>query len=93
MSFSCVENTDNGITINSNEKNMDKSNSIPPDDLETINQIETQKSLVTFNGKAKYSEPELTWKRTIAPTVLQFLSSDKLGEQYEHDMFVGTADA
>ena len=68
----------------------------PPDsanDSETINQIEIQNSLVTFNGKGKYSEPELTWKRTIAPTALQFLHSDKLGTQYENDMFVGTADA
>jgi aldose sugar dehydrogenase len=46
--------------------------------------------LINFNGKGKYSPPELTWDETIAPTAIAFLDSDKLGMQYENDMFVGT---
>jgi len=49
--------------------------------------------LVDFNGKGKYSDPEFSWEaysefRT-APTSIAFLDSDRLGEQYENDMFVG----
>jgi glucose/arabinose dehydrogenase len=45
--------------------------------------------LVNFNGKGKYSAPEFTWNTEIAPTALKFYDSDKLGKQYENDMFVG----
>lgn len=45
--------------------------------------------LVNFNGRGKYSAPELTTANfTIAPTALKFLSSDKLGEQYKNDLFI-----
>jgi glucose/arabinose dehydrogenase len=44
--------------------------------------------LVNFNGKGKYSAPEFTWNIEIAPTALKFYDSDKLGKQYENDMFV-----
>ena len=69
---------------------------IAPDsnnDLESIAQIENQNSLLTFNGKGKYSDPKFTWESTIAPTALQFLNSDRLGKQYQNDLFIGTADA
>jgi glucose/arabinose dehydrogenase len=46
--------------------------------------------LIDFNGKGRYSSPELTWDETIAPTAITFLNSDKLGKQYENDMFIGT---
>ena len=46
--------------------------------------------LISFNGKGQYSSPELTWDETIAPTAISFLHSDRLGGQYENDMFVGT---
>jgi glucose/arabinose dehydrogenase len=46
--------------------------------------------LINFNGKGQYSPPELTWDETIAPTAIAFLHSDKLGVQYENDIFVGT---
>jgi glucose/arabinose dehydrogenase len=36
----------------------------------------------------KYSEPEFTWMNVVGPTALKFLNSDKLGNQYENDMFV-----
>jgi glucose/arabinose dehydrogenase len=44
-------------------------------------------TLIDFGGKGKYSSPEFTWD--VAPTALKFLNSDKLGKQYENDMFVG----
>jgi aldose sugar dehydrogenase len=47
--------------------------------------------LFNFNGSGKYSSPELTWDQTIAPTSIAFLNSTNLGNQYENDMFVGTA--
>jgi aldose sugar dehydrogenase len=46
---------------------------------------------VDFDGKGRYSDPEFVWDRTVAPTQLVFLNSDKLGQQYENDMFVGSA--
>jgi glucose/arabinose dehydrogenase len=44
-------------------------------------------NLVDFGGKGQYSSPEFTWH--VAPTALKFLNSDKLGKEYENDMFVG----
>jgi glucose/arabinose dehydrogenase len=46
--------------------------------------------LLNFDGKGKYSPPELATNRTIAPTAITFISSDKLGKQYEHDLLVGS---
>jgi glucose/arabinose dehydrogenase len=45
--------------------------------------------LADFGGKGKYSPPEITWFDDIGPTAIRFLNSDKLGKQYENDMFVG----
>ena len=45
--------------------------------------------LVDFGGKGKYSDPEFEWGDTVAPTAIIFLNSDKLGIQYENDIFVG----
>ena len=47
--------------------------------------------LVTFNGNGKYSEPELSWQHTVAPTSVTFLDSNKLGNNYQYDMFVANA--
>ena len=44
--------------------------------------------LVDFGGKGKYRSPEFTWSNTVAPTAVRFLTTDKLGEKYENDMFV-----
>jgi aldose sugar dehydrogenase len=46
-------------------------------------------NLVDFNKRGKYSNPELTWNITRGITSVKFLNSDKLGKQYENDMFVG----
>ena len=45
--------------------------------------------LETFNGKGKYHDPAFSWFDTVGPTKIQFLNSNKLGSQYENDMFVG----
>ena len=49
--------------------------------------------LVDFDGKGKYSDPEFSWESNsqfrIAPTSIAFLDSDRFGERYENDMFVG----
>jgi len=46
-------------------------------------------ALEDFDGKGKYSDPEYEWGETVGPTALKFLNSDKLGKQYENDLFVG----
>lgn len=54
------------------------------------NKNESEKvNLVTFDGKGKYSAPEFTWNNAIGPSAVEFLTSEKLGKQYENDMFVG----
>jgi glucose/arabinose dehydrogenase len=47
-------------------------------------------SLVDFDGKGKYSDPEFVWSTTLGPTALIFLHSDKLGKQYQNDILVGS---
>jgi glucose/arabinose dehydrogenase len=49
-------------------------------------------SLVTFDGKGKYREPEFVWNQTFGITAIKFLGSDKLGKNYENDIFVGDFD-
>ena len=45
--------------------------------------------LTEFEGKGKYSAPELIWETTVAPTALIFFDSDRLGNEYLNDLFVG----
>jgi aldose sugar dehydrogenase len=45
--------------------------------------------LTNFGGKGNYSLPEFIWLNTVGPTGLGFVNSDKYGEQYENDLFVG----
>jgi aldose sugar dehydrogenase len=45
-------------------------------------------SLVSFGAAGKYSDPEFVWSSSVAPTALVFLSSDRLGKEYENDLFV-----
>jgi len=49
-------------------------------------------SLVNFDGKGKYSEPEFVWAETLGVTAIKFLDSNKLGKNYENDIFVGDFD-
>jgi glucose/arabinose dehydrogenase len=55
-----------------------------PDDESFISQ------LVDFDGRGKYSSPEFTWgKMPISTSGAAFFHSDRLGKQYENDLFVG----
>jgi glucose/arabinose dehydrogenase len=45
--------------------------------------------LVDFGRKGKYSDPQFVWEYNPTPTAVKFLNSDKLGKQYENDLFVG----
>ena len=55
-----------------------------PDDESFISQ------LVDFDGRGKYSSPEFTWgKMPVTTSGMVFFHSDRLGKQYEHDLFVG----
>lgn len=44
--------------------------------------------LVSFDRKGKYSDPEFSWTKTVGPTKIKFLNSEKLGKEYENDLFV-----
>jgi glucose/arabinose dehydrogenase len=44
--------------------------------------------LEDFDGKGKYSDPEFTWNSSTGVTSIKFLDSDRLGKQYENDVFV-----
>ena len=46
-------------------------------------------SLEDFGGRGKYSDPQFVWEYNPTPTAVKFLNSDKLGKQYENDLFVG----
>jgi len=59
------------------------------DQIEIIKDVDDA-NLVNFNGKGKYSSPELAWNQTIAPTAIKFLNSSKYGKGYENDLFVGS---
>jgi glucose/arabinose dehydrogenase len=45
--------------------------------------------LIDFGGRGNYSFPEFIWYDTVGLTDLEFLNSNKYGEQYQNDMFVG----
>ncbi len=46
---------------------------------------------VDFDGKGKYSNPEFVWDKPQGVTALIFLDSDKLGQDYQNDIFVASA--
>src|SRR5919107_1615547 len=48
-------------------------------------------NLIDFDGKGRYNVPKFIWNNTVAPTAAKFLTSDKLGTQYESDLFIGDA--
>jgi glucose/arabinose dehydrogenase len=51
--------------------------------------IDTLFNKMFFGVKdGQYSDPEFSWYIPVGPTALKFLNSDKLGKQYENDMFV-----
>ena len=46
--------------------------------------------LEDFGGKGSYRDPEFDWFDTVAPTSVLFFNSDKLGDRYENDLFIGS---
>jgi glucose/arabinose dehydrogenase len=48
----------------------------------------TESDLVMFEG-AHYSDPAFSWNYTVGVTDIEFFDSDRLGERYENNAFVG----
>ena len=48
----------------------------------------TEHELVQFDD-SKYSDPEFSWYLPIGVTDIEFFNSDKLGDKYEDNIFVG----
>jgi glucose/arabinose dehydrogenase len=53
--------------------------------------------LLDFDGKGKYSDPEFGWyvensTTAVAPTAVEFLKSEKFGDEYENDVLVANFD-
>jgi glucose/arabinose dehydrogenase len=46
--------------------------------------------LVTFDDTGHYEEPKLVWGRSTGLTSIVFLDSDKLGDEYRNEIFVGS---
>jgi aldose sugar dehydrogenase len=46
--------------------------------------------LKTFDNRGHYEEPKLVWTRSAGLTAIIFLDTDKLGNQYRNDLFVGS---
>jgi aldose sugar dehydrogenase len=81
--------TENGVG-NNDEINLAKPgfNSGWPE-VQGFASDEQEDHLEDFGGKGKYSDPEFAWNSSVALTALKFLESDKMGKEYENDMFVG----
>ena len=54
--------------------------------------LNPENGLVDFGGKGKYSSPEFTWRESLGPSAIKYFNSDRLGKQYENDIFVGDID-
>ena len=50
----------------------------------------TKNDLEDFGGKGVYRDPEFNWLNAVAPTSVLFFNSNKLGEAYENDLFIGS---
>lgn len=60
-------------------------------DLSIGNEDLNPNDLVYFDGKGNYSLPEFVWKDVACVIAIKFLDSDKYGDEYENDPFVGTS--
>jgi aldose sugar dehydrogenase len=49
---------------------------------------ESPDNLTDFGGRGKYSPPEFTWNYPVAPTAIKFISTGKLGKEYQNDVLV-----
>jgi hypothetical protein len=57
--------------------------------LSSFNKTFNLADLESFNGTGKYFDPIFDWRETIGVTDLIFVPSDKLGKEYEGNLFVG----
>lgn len=46
-------------------------------------------SELTQLENAEYSDPEFSWRPTVAPTAIEFFNSNQFGDEYWNDVFVG----
>jgi aldose sugar dehydrogenase len=51
--------------------------------------FDPKNDLVNFGLKGKYRDPEFVWNQTVGVTAIKFLNTDRLGKQYQNDLFVG----
>src|SRR5829696_6037642 len=59
------------------------------EDMTEVAPLHPENGLVDFGEKGKYSPPAFTWRDSLGPSAIKFLNSDRLGKQYENDIFVG----
>jgi glucose/arabinose dehydrogenase len=57
--------------------------------MSSFNKAFNLTDLEFFNGKGKYYDPAFDWRHTQGVTDLVFVSSDKIGKEYEGNIFVG----
>lgn len=53
--------------------------------------VSYDQKLEDFDGRGHYSDPEFAWNDSKGVTSIKFLNTDKLGKEYENDIFVGDA--
>ena len=62
------------------------------EDIIEVAPLHPENGVVYFGEKGKYSPHEFTWHKSLDPSTIKFLNSDRLGKQYENDIFVGDID-
>lgn len=53
--------------------------------------ITSENDLVNFLGSSSYADPVFSWGRAVGVTDIEFYDSDKLGDDYTNNIFVGDA--
>jgi aldose sugar dehydrogenase len=53
--------------------------------------ITSENDLVNFLGSPSYADPVFSWGRAVGVTDIEFYNSDKLGNDYTNNIFVGDA--
>ena len=53
--------------------------------------LTSENDLVNFLGSSSYADPVFSWGRAVGVTDIEFYNSDKLGNDYTNNIFVGDA--
>ena len=53
--------------------------------------VTSENDLVNFLGSSSYADPVFSWGRAVGVTDIEFYNSDKLGNDYTNNIFVGDA--